>query len=94
MVAGVRAIAVAMRECAHGMIETATTAGASTTAIATVVAASGTGMRTQLAEVRGTKSPRTVLRHHLPVRAEAAVVAGGQDLTPPMVEKSQTHETC
>ena len=82
-----------MMETSTTRVAEATTAGASTTAIATIVAASGVDVRTRLAEARGTKSPRTVLRHHLPVRAEAAAVAGGQDLTPPMVEKIQTHET-
>ena len=99
MLAGVGATAVAIKEGARGMKETATTrvaeataAGASTTAIATVVAASGMGMRTQLAEARGTKTPRTVLHHHLLVRAEAVAVAGSQDLIPPMAKKSQMDE--
>ena len=100
MLAGVGATAVAMKEGARGMKETATTrvaeataVGASITAIATVVAASGTDVRTQLAEARGTKSPRMVLHHHLP-RAEVVAVAGSQDLSPPIAEKaSRTKQT-
>ena len=98
--AGVGAVAAAMREGTRGMKETATigvaevtAAAAGITAIVTAVAARGMVVRTQLAEARGTKSPRTALRHHPPVRAEAAAVAGSQDLIPPMAEKSQMHET-
>ena len=100
MEAEVGVAAAATKEDAPGMMETATTrvakvtaVGANTMLTATVVAARGTDVRTQLAEARGIKSPRTVLRHHPPVRAEAAAVAGGQAPTPPMAEKSETHET-
>ena len=98
--AEVRAAAAATKEDAPGMMETATTGvaevttvGANTMLTATVVAARGMDMRTQLAEARGIKSPRTVLHHHPPVRAEAAAVAGGQVPTLPMAEKSEMHET-
>ena len=93
--AGVGAVAAAMREGTRGMKETATigvevtAAAAGITAIVTAVAARGMVVRTQLAEVRGTKSPRTVLHHHPPVGAKVAAVAGNQGLTPPMAEKSQ-----
>ena len=83
------------KEDAPGMMEIATikvaevtAAGVNTTTIATEVAAGGTDMRIQLAEARGTKSPRTVLRHHHPVRAEAAAEAEGQGLTPPWRKKA------
>ena len=89
--------AAAMKEDTPGMMEAATTrvaeataAGASIMMIATGVAAKGTDVRTQLAGARNIESPRTVLRHHLPVRAEAVAVAGGQGLTPPMAERSET----
>ena len=71
MLAGARAIAVAMREGTRGMKETSTigvaevtAAVAGITAIVTAVAARGMVVRTQLAEPRGTKSPRTAVRHH------------------------------
>ena len=91
--------AAATKEDAPGMMETATikvaevtAVGASTTAIATKVVARGMDVRIPPAEARGIKSPRTVLRHHHPVRAEAAAKAKGQGLTPPMAEKSAMHE--
>ena len=100
MLAGVGATAAAMKEDVHGMKEIAiirvaevAAAVASITAIVTAVAARGMVVRTRLVEVRGIKSPRTALCHHLPVRVEAAAVAGSQDLIPPMAEKSQMHET-
>ena len=95
--AGVAAVATreetpAMMEVATTRVAEATAAGASTMTMATAVVASRTDVRTQLAEARGIKSPRTVLRHHLPVRAEAAAVAGSQDHPLPMAEKSETHD--
>ena len=96
MLAGVGAVAAAMREGTRGMKETATigvaevtAAAAGITAIVTAVAARGMIVRTRLAEVRGTKSPRTALHHHPPVGVEVAEAAGGQGLTPPMAEKDE-----
>ena len=94
---GTGAAAAAMTDDTPGMMEVATSkvaeataAVASITTIATGVAAKGTDVRTQLAGAKSIESPRTVLRHHLPVRAEAVAVAGGQGLTPPMAERSET----
>ena len=60
----VRVAAAAMKEDTPGMMEVATTrvaeataAGASIMTIATAVAASGMGVRTQLAEARGMEGP-------------------------------------
>ena len=94
--AEVGAVAAAMKGEIRDMKETATigvaevtAAAAGITAIVTAVAARGMIVRTQLAEVRGTKSPRTALHHHPPVGAEAAEVAGNQGPTPPMAEKDE-----
>ena len=91
------AAAAVMTEHSLGMMEAATTwmaeataAVASITTIATGVAAKGTDVRTQLAGAKNIESPRTVLSHHLPVRAEAVAVAGNQGLPPRMAERDVT----
>ena len=86
------AVAAAMTDDTPGMMEAATTRVAEATAAAASITtiAKGTDVRTRLSEARGIKSPRTVLRHHPPVREEAVAEAGGQGLTPPMAERSET----
>ena len=99
MEAGTGAAAAAMTDDTPGMMEVATSkvaeataAVASITTIATGVAAKGTDVRTQLAGAKNIENPRTVLRHTLPVRAEAAAAAGNQDHPLPTAEKSETHD--
>ena len=88
----------AMREEGPDVMETATTkvaevtaVGASAMTIIITETAKGMGERTQLAEARGTESPRMGLRHLPPARVVVVAEAAGRGPNPPMAEKSQTH---
>ena len=88
------------REEGPDAMETATTRVAEVTAvvasavtIATAETANGMGERTQLAEARGTESPRMGLRPLLLARVVVVAEAASRGPNPPMAEKSQTHAT-
>ena len=92
--------AAATKEGAPGMMETATTevaevtaVGASAMTIVTAEIAKVMRERTQLAETRGTESPRTALRHLPPARAVVVPEAASRGPNPPRAEKSRTHAT-